>query len=47
VTIARGPQNALDRAVASAYGGPEDVATEEALRRLLALDHERAAVFPS
>jgi len=33
----------LDRAVASAYGWPEDIATEEALARLLALNLERAA----
>jgi type II restriction/modification system DNA methylase subunit YeeA len=35
--------DALDRAVASAYGWPEDIATEEALQRLLALNLERAA----
>ncbi|MGA2487170.1 MAG: type IIL restriction-modification enzyme MmeI [Roseiarcus sp.] len=34
---------ALDRAVASAYGWPEDVATDDALQRLLALNLERAA----
>ena len=33
----------LDRAVAAAYGWPEDIATEEALARLLALNLERAA----
>ena len=32
----------LDRAVAAAYGWPEDIATEEALARLLALNLERA-----
>ena len=34
---------ALDRAVASAYGWPEDIAIEDALARLLALNLERAA----
>ena len=34
---------ALDRAVASAYGWPEDITTEDALQRLLALNLERAA----
>ena len=34
---------ALDRAVASAYGWPEDSSTEDALQRLLALNLERAA----
>ncbi len=34
---------ALDRAVAAAYGWPEDVATEEALEKLLALNLARAA----
>jgi type II restriction/modification system DNA methylase subunit YeeA len=34
---------ALDRAVASAYGWPEDISTEDALQRLLALNLERAA----
>lgn len=34
---------ALDRAVAAAYGWPEDIATDEALARLLALNLERAA----
>ena len=34
--------DALDRAVAAAYGWPEDIATEEALARLLALNLERA-----
>ncbi len=34
---------ALDRAVAAAYGWPEDIATEDALARLLALNLERAA----
>ena len=33
---------ALDRAVAAAYGWPEDIATDDALARLLALDLERA-----
>ncbi|HEY8139380.1 MAG TPA: hypothetical protein VIF61_16170 [Methylocystis sp.] len=32
----------LDRAVASAYGWPEDISTEDALARLLALNLERA-----
>ena len=31
----------LDRAVASAYGWPEDISTEEALARLLAFNLER------
>jgi type II restriction/modification system DNA methylase subunit YeeA len=35
--------DALDRAVASAYGWPEDIAIEDALQRLLALNLERAA----
>ena len=34
---------ALDRAVAAAYGWPEDIATDDALQRLLALNLERAA----
>ena len=34
----------LDEAVASAYGWPTDVAEEEALARLLALNLERAAL---
>jgi type II restriction/modification system DNA methylase subunit YeeA len=34
---------ALDRAVAAAYGWPEDISTDEALARLLALNLERAA----
>lgn len=34
---------ALDRAVAAAYGWPEDITTEDALARLLALNLERAA----
>jgi hypothetical protein len=34
---------ALDRAVAAAYGWPEDIAADEALARLLALNLERAA----
>ncbi len=34
---------ALDRAVAAAYGWPEDIATEEALEKLLALNLARAA----
>jgi hypothetical protein len=33
----------LDRAVAAAYGWPEDISTDEALQRLLALNLERAA----
>jgi hypothetical protein len=32
----------LDRAVASAYGWPEDISTEDALARLLALNLARA-----
>jgi hypothetical protein len=32
----------LDRAVASAYGWPEEISTEDALARLLALNLERA-----
>jgi hypothetical protein len=31
----------LDRAVAAAYGWPEDIATEDALARLLALNLAR------
>lgn len=34
---------ALDRAVAAAYGWPEDISTEEALAKLLALNLARAA----
>jgi type II restriction/modification system DNA methylase subunit YeeA len=34
--------DALDRAVAAAYGWPEDISTEDALARLLALNLERA-----
>jgi hypothetical protein len=34
--------SALDRAVAAAYGWPEDIATDDALARLLALSLERA-----
>ena len=34
--------DALDRAVAAAYGWPEDIATDDALARLLALNLERA-----
>ena len=34
---------ALDRAVAAAYGWPEDIATEDALARLLTLNLDRAA----
>ena len=30
--------DALDRAVAAAYGWPEDISTEDALARLLALN---------
>jgi hypothetical protein len=33
----------LDRAVAAAYGWPEDITTEDALAKLLALNLERAA----
>jgi len=33
----------LDAAVATAYGWPEHISEEEALARLLALNHERAA----
>jgi type II restriction/modification system DNA methylase subunit YeeA len=36
--------DALDRAVAAAYGWPEDITTEDALARLLALNLERAKV---
>lgn len=36
--------DALDRAVAAAYGWPEDISTDEALARLLALNLERAAM---
>jgi hypothetical protein len=35
--------DALDRAVASAYGWPEDITTDDALQRLLALNLARAA----
>lgn len=35
--------DALDRAVAAAYGWPEDITTEDALARLLALNLERVA----
>lgn len=34
---------ALDRAVAAAYGWPEDITTDDALAKLLALNLERAA----
>jgi hypothetical protein len=34
--------DALDRAVAVSYGWPEDISTEDALARLLALNLERA-----
>ncbi len=34
---------ALDRAVAAAYGWPEDIATDDALARLLALNLERTS----
>ncbi|MER9851451.1 class I SAM-dependent DNA methyltransferase, partial [Mesorhizobium sp. M0106] len=34
---------ALDRAVAAAYGWPEDISTDDALAKLLALNLERAA----
>jgi hypothetical protein len=33
---------ALDAAVAAAYGWPEDIGEEDALARLLALNHARA-----
>jgi type II restriction/modification system DNA methylase subunit YeeA len=33
----------LDSAVANAYGWPADITTEDALARLLALNHQRAA----
>jgi hypothetical protein len=33
----------LDRAVASAYSWPEDISTDDALARLLALNLERAS----
>ena len=33
----------LDRAVAAAYGWPEDIGTDDALARLLALNQTRAA----
>jgi hypothetical protein len=36
----------LDAAVAAAYGWPADISEEEALRRLLALNHARAAASP-
>jgi type II restriction/modification system DNA methylase subunit YeeA len=35
--------DALDRAVAAAYGWPEDISMDDALQRLLALNLERAA----
>ena len=35
--------DALDRAVANAYGWPEDISTEDALQRLLASNLERVA----
>ncbi len=38
-----GAHDTLDRAVAAAYGWPEDIATDDALARLLALNLERAA----
>ena len=34
--------DALDRAVAAAYGWPEDIATDDAVARLWALNLERA-----
>jgi hypothetical protein len=37
----------VDRAVAAAYGWPEDIATDNALARLLALNLERARVQKS
>jgi hypothetical protein len=36
-------QDALDRAVAAAYGWPEDISAEEALAKLLELNLARAA----
>ena len=33
----------LDRAVAAAYGWPEDISTDDALAKLLTLNLERAA----
>ncbi len=39
---ARRADRARDRAVAAAYGWPEDIATDDALHRLLALNLERA-----
>jgi hypothetical protein len=38
---------ALDRAVAASYGWPEDISTEDALGRLLALNLERAKGKPA
>jgi type II restriction/modification system DNA methylase subunit YeeA len=38
--------NALDRAVAAAYGWQEDLAAEDALGRLLALNLARASAYP-
>jgi hypothetical protein len=37
----------LDRAVAAAYGWPEEISEEDALARLLALNLERAAQMRS
>ena len=37
---------ALDRAVAAAYGWPEDIAIDDALAKLLALNLERASLSP-
>jgi hypothetical protein len=36
--------DALGRAVAAAYGWPEDISTDDALARLLALNLERAEI---
>jgi predicted dehydrogenase len=41
------PHEALDRAVAAAYGQPEDVSAEEALEKLRALDLARASAAAS
>jgi len=37
----------LDAAVAAAYGWPAEIGDEEALRHLLALNHQRAAAQPA
>jgi hypothetical protein len=41
------PSDAVDRPVAAAYGWPEDIAAEDALACLLALNPERAKGGPS